>query len=242
MVGAYAVLAREPTKFGMRAVQTGPTSVLILGRETFEAMRLKRPELDQALVAAEDYLEQQGVPQVDFVSVNENSLDIESPQAERAEGAKRFRRAVRRLAVLARAARKVGLVDYDPSVLLHQLSSHQQRDEVEAEPPLDELDELKAAKPPSTDEKWAWISTVLGQLSMQELISDDVLTQINSQVATLAGHSKRQSIIFEVLKQEMRSVDFGELFKKDPELMTKVQKILNNNNNNSNLQDGEFGG
>ena len=241
MVGAYAVLAREPTKFGMRAVQTGPTSVLILGRETFEAMRLKRPELDQALVAAEDYLEQQGVPQVDFVSVNENSLDIESPQAERAEGAKRFRRAVRRLAVLARAARKVGLVDYDPSVLLHQLSSHQQRDEVEAEPPLDELDELKAAKPPSTDEKWAWISTVLGQLSMQELISDDVLTQINSQVATLAGHSKRQSIIFEVLKQEIRSVDFGELFKKDPELMAKVQKILNNNTNNSNLQEAEFG-
>ena len=241
MVGAYAVLAREPTKFGMRAVQTGPTSVLILGRETFEAMRLKRPELDQALVAAEDYLEQQGVPQVDFVSVNENSLDIESPQAERAEGAKRFRRAVRRLAVLARAARKVGLVDYDPSVLLHQLSSHQQRDEVEAEPPLDELDELKAAKPPSTDEKWAWVSTVLGQLSMQELISDDVLTQINSQVATLAGHSKRQSIIFEVLKQEIRSVDFGELFKKDPELMAKVQKILNNNTNNSNLQEAEFG-
>lgn len=77
---------------------------------------------------------------------------------------------------------------------------------------------------------------------MHELISDEVLTQINSQVATLAGHSKRQSIIFEVLKQEMRSVDFGELFKKDPELMTKVQKILNNNNNNSNLQDGEFGG
>ena len=205
-------------------------------------MRLKRPELDQALVAAEDYLEQQGVPQVDFVSVNENSLDIEAPQAERAEGGKRFRRAVRRLAVLARAAKRVGLERYDPSVLLHQLSSHQQRDEVEAEPPLDELDELKAAKPPSTDEKWAWISTVLGQLSMQELISDDVLTQINSQVATLAGHSKRQSIIFEVLKQEMRSVDFGELFKKDPELMTKVQKILNNNNNNSNLQDGEFGG
>ena len=65
----------------MRAVQSGTTSVLILGRETFDAMRLKRPELDQALVTAEDYLERQGVPQVDFVSVNENSLDIEAPQA-----------------------------------------------------------------------------------------------------------------------------------------------------------------
>ena len=59
-------------------------------------------------------------------------------------------------------------------------------------------------------------------------------------MATLSGHSKRQSIIFEVLKQEIRSVDFGELFKKDPELMTKVQKILNNNI--SNLQEAEFGG
>ena len=149
---------------------------------------------------------------------------------------------MRRLAVLARAARRVGLERYDPSVLLHQLSAHQhQSDEVEAEPPLDELDELKAAKPPSIDEKWAWVSTVVGQLSMQELISDEVLTQINSQVATLSGHCKIQSRVFEALKQAIRSVDFGELFKKDPELMTKVQKILNNNNNN-NLQEAEFGG
>ena len=40
---------------------------------------MKRPELDQALLAAEDYLEKQGVPQVDFVLVNENSPEIDSP-------------------------------------------------------------------------------------------------------------------------------------------------------------------
>jgi len=41
----------------MRAVLAGSTSVLCLGRETFETMRMKRPEFDQALLYAEDFID-----------------------------------------------------------------------------------------------------------------------------------------------------------------------------------------
>ena len=50
----------------------GTTSILCLGRETFETMRMKRQEIDQALLYAEDYIDKQGVPQIDFVMINEN--------------------------------------------------------------------------------------------------------------------------------------------------------------------------
>ena len=40
----------------------GTTSILCLGRETIETMRMKRQEVDQALLQAEDYVDKQGVP------------------------------------------------------------------------------------------------------------------------------------------------------------------------------------
>lgn len=51
----------------------GTTSILCLSRETFETMRMKRQEVDQALLFAEDFIDKQGVPQIDYVMVNENN-------------------------------------------------------------------------------------------------------------------------------------------------------------------------
>ena len=53
--------------FGMRAVVAGGTSLLELGKETFDTMRMKRHEVDQALLFAEDQIEKQGIPQIDFI-------------------------------------------------------------------------------------------------------------------------------------------------------------------------------
>lgn len=74
MIGQYSVLSREKTLFGARAVMAGCTSIICLGRETFETMRMKRQEVDQALLFAEDYIDKQGVPQIDFTMMNENGL------------------------------------------------------------------------------------------------------------------------------------------------------------------------
>ena len=73
VIGTYSVLSREKTVFGMRAVMAGTTSILCLSRETFETMRMKRQEVDQALLFAEDFIDKQGVPQIDYVMVNENN-------------------------------------------------------------------------------------------------------------------------------------------------------------------------
>ena len=46
VIGQYSVLGREKTLFGVRAVMAGTTSILCLGKETFETMRMKRQEID----------------------------------------------------------------------------------------------------------------------------------------------------------------------------------------------------
>ena len=42
VIGQYSVLGGEKTLFGIRAVMAGSTSLICLGRETFETMRMKR--------------------------------------------------------------------------------------------------------------------------------------------------------------------------------------------------------
>ena len=46
VIGQYSILGREKTLFGARAVMAGTTSILCLGKETFETMRMKRQEID----------------------------------------------------------------------------------------------------------------------------------------------------------------------------------------------------
>ena len=50
VIGQYSVLGGENAVFGMKAVMNGTTSILCLGRETIETMRMKRQEVDQALL------------------------------------------------------------------------------------------------------------------------------------------------------------------------------------------------
>ena len=46
VIGQYSVLGKEKMLFGMRAVVAGGTSLLELGKETFDTMRMKRHEVD----------------------------------------------------------------------------------------------------------------------------------------------------------------------------------------------------
>ena len=130
--------------FGARAIMAGPTSILCLSSQTLESIRMKRQEVDQAIstdignlghrnfpgcdfngrgvllksiLMIEEYIEKQGVPQIDFVLINENSdlyyqLNFApgtlSAQKQKhyatLELKKKFKRAIKRLVKLARAA------------------------------------------------------------------------------------------------------------------------------------------
>lgn len=57
VIGQYSILGREKTVYGVRAICSGTTSILCLGRDTFKIMRIKRPEVDQALLFAEDFID-----------------------------------------------------------------------------------------------------------------------------------------------------------------------------------------
>lgn len=133
VIGQYSVLSHEKCLFGMRAVKAGSTSILCLDRETFESMRMKRQEVDQALLAAEDYIDKQGVPQIDFVLVNENSdkakedeglsnINDHSPFIKSKETLKKFRRTIRRLVLLSRVAIKQGNTNFDIGGLIFQIN------------------------------------------------------------------------------------------------------------------------
>lgn len=136
----------------------GCTSIICLGRETFETMRMKRQEVDQALLFAEDYVEKQGVPQIDFTMMNENgirdqkkadeqkkkdSLNDRSassfeddsrtesqainkePQRQKSrEMLNKFRRAIRRLVLLSRAAKKRGNPDFNIGGLIYEVTEN----------------------------------------------------------------------------------------------------------------------
>ena len=168
VVGQYSILGREKTLFGMRAVLAGTTSVLCLGRETFETLRMKRQEVDQALLYAEDFIDKQGVPQIDFLMINENNTPDETQvdqiedmaKHRRMENFKKLRRAMRRLCCLARAARKQGNPDFNIGGLVFEVS---------------EQKDIDAQAIPG-----AWIEIVISQLDMTELISKDLLLRLRA--------------------------------------------------------------
>ena len=52
----------EKVLFGVRAIVPGGTSLLELRRETYQLLRMKKHEVDQALMYAEDLIERKGIP------------------------------------------------------------------------------------------------------------------------------------------------------------------------------------
>ena len=71
----------------------------------------------------------------------------------------------------------------------------------------------------------AWIEIVISQLNMKELITDEVLAQVNEQISIIKDRSKKQAIVFEILKQEVLAINFPELFK-DANMLKKIYKIM----------------
>ena len=169
----------------------GTTSILCLGRETFETMRMKRQEIDQALLYAEDYIDKQGVPQIDFVMINENIERWSSIQDTNVDGGqklairKKFKRAIRRLVLLSRAARKQGNDNFNIGGLVFEITRE---------------------KPTSADdeeEPRAWIEIVISQLNMKELVSDELLEAINKKIQFVKERTRLQSQIYDCLKTEV---------------------------------------
>ena len=75
---------------------------------------------------AEDIIDRKGVPQIDFVRMNEimedtEKLAITDPSLYRL---KKFQRAIRRLVLLTRAAKKQGKKDYNIGALVYELADN----------------------------------------------------------------------------------------------------------------------
>ena len=81
---------------------------------------------------------------------------------------KKFQRAIRRLVLLTRAAKKQGKKDYNIGALVYELSENNNYEKQ------------------STD----WIEIVISQLNMKDLISDDVLTELNEKIEEIKQRTR----------------------------------------------------
>lgn len=191
----------------------GTTSILCLGKETFETMRMKRQEIDQALLYAEDHIDKQGVPQIDFVMINENvnrwtsNVEIDDEATRKKDISQKFKRAIRRLVLLSRAAKKRGNENFNIGGLVFEITKEKTSTAEKAEVPT------------------AWIEIVIGQLNMNEIISDEVLQVVNQQIQFIKERTKTQALVFDILKQEVQQIDFPELFK-DATMLKKIYQIM----------------
>ena len=179
---------------------------------------MKRQEIDQALLYAEDYIDKQGVPQIDFVMINENvdrwsstydqNMDVPHKLATR----KKVKRAIRRLVLLSRAARKQGNENFNIGGLVFEITKEKPNNSTNEELPT------------------AWIEIVISQLNMKELISDEVLQVVNSQIQFIKERTKIQSVVFDALKSEVQAIDFPELFK-DANMLKRIYSIMTSEEN-----------
>ena len=62
VIGQYSVLTNEKVMLGVRAIVPGGTSLLELSKETYHLLRMKKHEVDQALMYAEDIIDRKGIP------------------------------------------------------------------------------------------------------------------------------------------------------------------------------------
>ena len=130
--------------------------------------------------------------------INENSektfsLDpvdaVVSESQQKTAIKKKFKRAIRRLVLLSRAAKKQGIDNFNIGGLVFEVTTQKDNQD---------KNELPTA----------WIEIVISQLNMKELISDTVLKQVNEQISVIKDKTKKQAIVFEILKQEVMSINF----------------------------------
>ena len=78
------------------------------------------------------------------------------------------------------------------------------------------LDENKTA---------TWIEIAINNLHMQDLISDEVLNEINDKIEQIKSRTQRQHNVFKELQTEVKTINFDTLFK-DPVLLKNIRKIM----------------
>ena len=60
---------------------------------------------------------------------------------------------------------------------------------------------------------------------MKDLISDDVLTELNEKIEEIKQRTRDQSSVFNLLQEEVQQIDFNMVFK-DTRLLKKVRNIM----------------
>lgn len=51
----------------------GSTALIAIEKKTFDSLRVRNHQIDQALLSAEDIVAKKGIPQIDYSIFNENS-------------------------------------------------------------------------------------------------------------------------------------------------------------------------
>ena len=62
---------------------------------------------------------------------------------------------------------------------------------------------------------------------MQDLISDNILNEINDKIELIKSRTQKQHNVFKELQQEVKTINFDTLFK-DPVLLKNIRKIMTN--------------
>jgi len=84
--------------------------------------------------------------------------------------------------------------------------------------------ELSDTKP-NENKTAASFEVVINNIHMQDLISDDVLNDMNDKIELIKSRTKMQHNLFKELQQEVKTINFDTLFK-DPALLKNIRKIM----------------
>lgn len=131
VIGQYSIVSGESMLFGIKAVMAGGSALLCLDRSTLEKMRMKRHELDQVLLNAEDNIEKLGTPQIDFLMFNDLADEQRKAAGIKPDKSririKKFQRAIRRLILLTRALYKKGRKEFSLGGLIFELTESKEQ-------------------------------------------------------------------------------------------------------------------
>ena len=71
------------------------------------------------------------------------------------------------------------------------------------------------------DDRMFSLSTVIDQIDMKDIISEELLAYLNEKSTEIREYTKKQKEIFTVVRNEVKKIDFKAAFK-DPQILMKT--------------------
>ena len=83
VIGVYGILKEEHYSFSARAASDKDTVLVAISSESLKTMRQLKLDLEKSMSVCEDYVDKNGVPQIDYRVFND-SLSFETPKKSEA--------------------------------------------------------------------------------------------------------------------------------------------------------------